>query len=111
MPGNTPGIPYSASNYALCFKCHSERSLRNYVIFEKHKTHIDIVSCARCHDPHGVPNGTTLANAFLINFDLNIVASGSNGRLEFRHAGFRQGSCSLCCHGENHNPKTYGPGN
>jgi hypothetical protein len=45
----------------------------------------------------------------LINFDLNIVAPNSSGRLEFQHTGLRQGACYLRCHGEDHNSKSYGP--
>jgi hypothetical protein len=106
-PGNTPNIPYMDSNYALCFKCHSELSLRSDASFRKHRRHTDLASCATCHDPHGVPNGTSAANGSLINFDLNIVAPSSSGRLEFRRTGFRQGTCYLRCHGEDHNPKNY----
>jgi len=105
-PGNSPDIPYSASSYALCFKCHSEQSLRNDESFKKHWEHMQIASCATCHDPHGVPGGSS-SNAALINFDLNIVAPSSSGRLEFNRTGFQQGTCFLRCHSMDHNPLSY----
>lgn len=105
--GYTPSLPYSSSSYALCFKCHSEQSLRNNESFSAHDEHMGFASCSTCHDPHGVPGGSASGNAALINFDLNIVAPSSGGRLEFQHTGLHQGTCYLRCHGEDHNPKSY----
>ena len=113
-PGSTPNIPYSASNYALCFKCHSETSLRGNQSFIEHEQHIEIASCATCHDPHGVPNGTTANNGSLINFDLNVVAPNSIGvgpiwtdLTPSPGSTTFHGSCSLRCHGEDHNNFSY----
>jgi hypothetical protein len=114
IPGNTPNIPYASSNYQLCFKCHSEQSLRNNQSFKYHWTHMQIASCATCHDPHGVPNGTTVNNGSLINFDLNIVAPSSSGvgpmwrdLTPAPGSTAFSGSCTLRCHGRNHNNIRY----
>ena len=112
--GNTPGIPYASSNYELCFKCHSEQSLRNNESFKLHSQHMAITSCATCHDPHGVPNGTTLHNGSLINFDLNVVAPSSTGAgpqwtdlTPAPGSTTFKGSCTLRCHGQDHKNMGY----
>jgi predicted CXXCH cytochrome family protein len=112
-PGMTPNIPYASSNYELCFKCHSEQSLRNNNSFKYHSQHMQIASCATCHDPHGVPSGTT-SNGSLINFDRNIVAPNSLGVgpnwMDLTPAPGSttfHGSCNLRCHGQDHNNIRY----
>ncbi|MGO9270023.1 MAG: cytochrome c3 family protein [Terriglobia bacterium] len=112
--GNTPGIPYASSTYELCFKCHSEQSLRNNESFKLHSQHMAITSCATCHDPHGVPNGTAAHNGSLINFDLNVVAPSSTGAgpqwtdlTPAPGSTVFKGSCTLRCHGQNHNNLGY----
>jgi predicted CXXCH cytochrome family protein len=114
IPGNTPNIPYASSNYALCFKCHSEQSLRNNDSFKQHWTHMQIASCATCHDPHGVPNGTATRNGSLVNFDLNIVVPSSTGvgpiwtdLTPAPGSTTFQGSCTLRCHSQDHNNISY----
>ena len=113
-PGDTPNIPYSVSNYELCFKCHSEQSLRNDESFKKHWTHMQKASCATCHDSHGVPSGTTVNNGSLVNFDLNIVAPNSTGQgpvwtdlTPTPGSTSFQGSCNLRCHNHNHVDSSY----
>jgi predicted CXXCH cytochrome family protein len=113
-PGSTPDIPYSSSNYDLCFKCHSEQSLRNDESFKQHWRHMQRASCATCHDSHGVPNGTAANNGSLVNFDLNIVAPNSAGQGPIwtdqtpgPGSTTFQGSCSLRCHGHDHTNATY----
>ena len=113
-PGNTANIPYSASNYALCFKCHNEQSLRNEESFKAHWKHMQISSCATCHDSHGVPNGTATNNGSLINFDLNLVAPNGNGvgpmwtdLTPSPGSTSFNGSCSLRCHNTDHDSKSY----
>jgi predicted CXXCH cytochrome family protein len=113
-PGMTPNIPYATSNYELCFKCHSEQSLRNNNSFKYHSQHMQIASCATCHDPHGVPSGTPGGNGSLINFDLNIVAPNSVGvgpnwtdLTPAPGSTTFHGSCNLRCHGQDHNNIRY----
>jgi predicted CXXCH cytochrome family protein len=105
--GNTPGVPYSGFNYALCYKCHDERSILSDASFKGHSRHTQFASCATCHDPHGVPNGHSANNAALINFDLSIVAPNNAGALIFNRTSVGHGSCSLRCHGQDHNNAGY----
>lgn len=108
-PGNSRNLPYSRANYELCFKCHSESSILNDDSFGEHRRHARITSCSTCHDAHGVPNGTAMANSHLINFDLNLVAPAATGELRYTDTGFRSGTCSLRCHGKNHVNADYQP--
>ncbi len=100
----------STSVYRLCYECHDEDSIKDDESFAEHKRHIYNVDapCNACHDPHGVSNtqGNSTNNTHLINFDLNIV-SPRNGVLEFEDLGTFSGKCTLICHGENHNGRTY----
>ena len=112
--GDTPDVPYSSSNYALCFKCHSEDSLKADQSFKFHWEHMQKAACSTCHDPHGVPNGTALNNGSLINFDQNIAAPNSLGvgpvwtdLTPAAGSTVFQGSCSLRCHGVDHNNRSY----
>ena len=112
----TDNTSYTASNAALCFKCHSAASIMGDVSFEDHKKHIEgeRSPCFVCHDPHGVKSGVPITQKRLINFalkdgnGLTIVTPSSSGRLEFVSTGNRRGSCYLRCHGKNHNPLSYG---
>lgn len=101
-PGQTPNIGYASSSYALCYKCHSEQSLLSNASFSNHSDHMQVASCATCHDSHGIPNGTPAANGALINFDLNIVAPNSQGVLSFSRLTPGQGTCNLMCHAQDH---------
>lgn len=103
-PGITPNLPYSSSNYSLCFKCHSETSLQNNQSFQNHSDHMAVTSCATCHDPHGVPSGNAVNNSFLINFDLNVVAPNSSGQLVYQYTNGAPNpdSCQLKCHNADH---------
>jgi len=92
---------YSAAKYALCFKCHSESSIRSNSSFGEHNKHVEISPCNVCHDPHA-SNKT-----HLINFDTRFVTPTSGGRLEFVDNGLFRGDCYLVCHGKNHNPLRY----
>ena len=110
--------PYSAANFALCYKCHSESSLLSDASFEEHEKHIvnERTACFICHDAHGVKTGVPATQSRLINFAVTgadgapIVSPSSSGRLEYVSLGPRQGLCYLRCHNKNHDPKEYGPG-
>ena len=104
-PGHTAGIPYSSANYALCLQCHSEQSLLNDESFP-HREHMQVTSCATCHDPHGVPNGSAVNNAALIDFDLNIVAP-YQGQMQFVKGAGHHGTCTLTCHNQDHASTSY----
>ena len=97
--------------YELCYKCHSRNSILNDESFPMHKRHLDEnTPCSVCHDPHGISfsQGTSTENSHLINFDTSIVRERASGELGFTDGfGIFQGECSLLCHGEDHNQKSY----
>jgi predicted CXXCH cytochrome family protein len=94
----------SATNYALCYKCHSRASItgNGSSSFSFHSLHIKSpinAPCSACHDPHGV---TT--NKHLINFDTTIVSGPtSGGPPTYTSTGVAAGSCNLVCHTQNKN--------
>ncbi|KKL09111.1 hypothetical protein LCGC14_2569130, partial [marine sediment metagenome] len=97
----------SPQAYALCYGCHNRRSILRNAGFKEHKKHLDKkISCSACHDPHGVQSTT-----HLINFDREVVfASKTAGKGPiFEDRGFRRGSCTLLCHGEDHDDQDYRP--
>lgn len=104
VPGSGSGTSYSLANYGLCNKCHD---VQNSVLadrsFRRHSLHIQEqrAACSTCHDPHASNS------PMLINFDRSIVTPNSQGVLQFTRTGTGHGSCSLRCHGTNHNNLTY----
>jgi len=110
------GTSESPSAYALCYGCHSRASILADTSFEKHHTHItdENAPCSVCHDPHGISatQGTATGNSQLINFDRDVVkpspSAGGIGPM-FEDRGYRRGSCTLLCHGEDHNDRDYAP--
>ncbi len=98
-------------NYALCYKCHERSSILADESFSSHRKHIvdERTPCSACHDPHGISatQGNSTNNSNLINFDITIVQPNSQGSLVFEDTGMFSGSCSLLCHGDNHNQKQY----
>jgi predicted CXXCH cytochrome family protein len=104
--------PESAANYALCYTCHSRTSILGDVSFKAHQKHIvgADTPCNTCHDPHGISStqGNSTNNSNLINFNVSVVTPSSGGILRFDDQGLYRGRCYLTCHGENHNPYTYG---
>ncbi len=103
--------PESASNYELCYSCHSRTSILNDESFGDHDKHIrgEDTPCNTCHDPHGISHtqGNNTNNSHLINFDLNIVTGIMGGNPEFEDTGTFSGNCTLRCHGKGHNRKGY----
>jgi predicted CXXCH cytochrome family protein len=104
----------NATAYALCYRCHERSSILNDDSFSLHKKHIDgeRATCSTCHDAHGISSaqGNSTQNSNLINFDTSVVfpsrmqmGSGPS----FTDLGFRSGSCTLSCHGEDHKNETY----
>lgn len=102
--GSSSGVSYAVSNYALCDKCHD---VQNSIVadrsFRRHRLHVvdQRAACSTCHDPHAS------SAPMLVNFDRSIVAPNSQGVLRFTRTGTGHGTCSLRCHGENHNNLTY----
>lgn len=107
--------PESAFAYELCYTCHS----RDYFNSDNgddvqrkiHFRHVteESAPCNACHDPHGISSmqGNTVNNSHLINFDMNIVKSNSEGIMYFQDDGYRTGRCFLTCHGKDHNGTAY----
>ncbi|HEX9046880.1 MAG TPA: cytochrome c3 family protein, partial [Verrucomicrobiae bacterium] len=83
----------NAGNSALCYKCH------NFVssTWKDHVRHMGYTSCENCHDPHGSPN------AHLINFNPTVIGGGQS----YKSTGLGHGSCTLSCHGKDHNNASY----
>ncbi len=102
----------SPAAYALCYRCHSRSSILGDDSFKKHEEHVagERIPCSACHDSHGISSsqGTAINNTHLINFDTSIVSPlPKNGLMEFRDQGVRKGSCTLLCHGEEHDDEDY----
>lgn len=103
-PGSGSGISYSLANYALCDKCHDvANSVMADRSFSRHSMHIQgqNTACSTCHDAHAS------SAPMLVNFDRSIVAPNSRGVLSFTRTGIGHGTCSLRCHGEDHNNESY----
>ena len=103
-PDSTSESPLA---YSLCYGCHNRDSILKNRGFRYHRKHLDKkASCSACHAPHGVEQ-----NAHLINFDRKVVfpskkAKGDKGPI-YVEMGFRRGSCTLLCHGKDHDGKRY----
>jgi len=117
----------SFENYALCYRCHdrnsilSDRSFRSKTLGTTtssgggHRGHLeDGAPCSACHDPHGISEwqfggqGATGSHTHLINFDKTIVAPRAGGTFPvFTDKGMFSGSCSLVCHGFDHDGTSY----
>ncbi len=103
-PGSGGGLSYTLSNYALCDKCHD---VANSVLadrsFGRHSMHIrgERAACSTCHDPH------SSSAPMLMNFDRSVVAANSLGVLQFTRISPGHGTCSLRCHGTDHNNLSY----
>jgi predicted CXXCH cytochrome family protein len=101
----------STFSYALCYNCHDRNSIIGDASFSEHSKHIveNNTPCSACHDPHGISStqGNPINNSHLINFDVTIVFPSDQGALRFDDLGTFSGSCSLKCHGRNHNAELY----
>ena len=110
-----PIVPASGStDFVLCFKCHSEAALLVTPLSGfSHQRHINTrtKSCVNCHDPHG-----SHSYNHLINFQTNstytggpyvIDPAGANTQPVFQDNGTYTGSCTLNCHGNAHNGRSY----
>ena len=98
--------PATPDPYSLCWSCHDTNKIVNdETIFSGHKYHIQSKSspCTACHySPHGVPYGK------LVNFNPSFVTpSGLNSGLVYTGLGPDHGSCTLVCHGKDHQNTVY----
>jgi cytochrome c553 len=88
----TDNTPESAFAYELCYTCHTRNQYNTdggETVQQKiHYRHVvtEQTPCNVCHDPHGISNlqGSPMNNTHLINFDISIVKSRSNGELFFQ---------------------------
>jgi hypothetical protein len=105
------GRPESEHAYALCYKCHNRTSILGNESFPYHARHIEGggadrrgTSCFTCHDAHG-----STVYQFLIRFNEDVVRPAADGKLEFKARGVasRHGTCTLNCHGVEHNARGY----
>ena len=103
----------SEFDYALCYKCHQRASILADQSFPLHRFHVEEgrAPCSACHDPHGVSRAVVSGSdhTHLINFDTQIVRPvGGVGNIEFRDLGRFEGTCTLTCHGRDHQAEAYG---
>ncbi|MDD2918866.1 cytochrome c3 family protein [Rhodoferax sp.] len=101
----------SATEFAMCYKCHDQNDLLTTTVpgkfpHAKHlSTSVSPTSCATCHDAHGSRTQTRLIN--FVTFDVGgiaVVTQSGGNPITFNPAAK---SCTLMCHGNDHNPKTY----
>lgn len=118
--------PESYEAYALCYRCHERTSILGDASFRTrtlrttpsgggHSGHLAAgAPCSLCHDLHGVPGtdalapGTTGSHTHLINFDRRFVLPRTGAQVPvFNDNGTFSGSCSLSCHGVDHDNLSY----
>jgi predicted CXXCH cytochrome family protein len=103
----------SEFEYAMCYKCHQRSIILSDRSFPHHRLHIvdQRTPCSICHDAHGISSTQSFGSdhTHLINFDTRYVRpNAQTGRIEFRDEGTLSGSCTLSCHGVEHNNTAYG---
>ena len=131
------GVDYAAADSALCLVCHAEEgfvsnssSATNFRLHQEHLTGIagkgnggtnidtpgDGQGNAICAECHFRIHGTALAyqvgdrtNKRLVNFAPNVLPDGDSGVLKWTSTGVGTGTCTLTCHGYDHQAKAYGP--
>ncbi len=121
--------PESLESYALCYRCHDRsnilastsfrtRTMRTTPSGGGHGGHITAGSpCSACHDPHGISDwgmpgadgqSGTGSHTHLVNFDTTIVSPRAGAQYPvFTDTGTFSGSCTLVCHGVDHDNASY----
>lgn len=89
-------LAYVEGNYELCWQCHDPNTLMANGTFHFKHVSSHQAPCSACHDPHGV---TGVNGTFLINFDTDIVATGTHDSVAR--------TCSVSCHNAGNNPASY----
>jgi len=95
--------------FAMCEKCHDLSGLLGDgskvgpkdSIFKHHGTHVLNmgISCAVCHAPHGIDNGTAQFNAQLINLDTQLTSEDQGTHRWYIDTVSR--TCYVTCHFSN----------
>src|SRR5690606_17131326 len=128
---------YSASNFALCFLCHSEAPFRDLsgnnrsdTNFRLHGMHLNeiggdgaggtsidtpgagngVAICAECHfriHSTTFSVGSQGATSRLVNFAPNVTAMGSLNPLGANTWSVGNRTCTLTCHGQDHDGDQY----
>jgi len=98
--------------YALCYKCHQrDVLLSDASAFKSHARHVvqEMIPCSVCHDWHGVSalQGDPIHNAHLVDFDVSVVGLNARGVREYVSQGPQHGTCSVRCHGSDHDARAY----
>ena len=99
--------PAGPDPYTACWSCHNSNAIVNDTVnFPRHNSHIVThqAPCTACHySPHGAP--TTELVRFNPAFVTPSVAA--NAGPSFLDTGNHTGSCTLSCHGADHNNVIY----
>jgi predicted CXXCH cytochrome family protein len=117
----TDNNSYAASDYAVCWLCHTANSIvnGNNHFADLHQKHVSGAKapCIICHDTHrpfdtGEPGliNFALAAGQPLRYDFQFI-SGRNASTAFYLGNNNtQGFCLLQCHGKNHLPQNYARG-
>lgn len=102
----------SAAAYALCYGCHDRESILGNESFAGHRQHVvdERTPCSACHNAHGIDPaaGNAVNNASMIDFDRAVVDPlPASGTLEYSAAAGGEGTCTLRCHGKDHDGTGY----
>jgi predicted CXXCH cytochrome family protein len=115
--------PESFDNYALCYRCHERASILGDRSFRAkvarttpsgggHSGHLAAgAPCSVCHAPHGISAtaaGATGSHTHLVNFDKRFVLPRAGNQVPlYNDTGMFSGSCTLLCHGVDHDNASY----
>ena len=109
---------YAAADFALCYLCHGEAGLtgtNSATNFSFHNKHLRSLGdkgnsiCSECHNQvHSSalrPTAQTGSTSRLVVFGPSVTAW--NGVISWTSTGVGRGTCTLMCHGKEHDPKGY----
>lgn len=105
-------VAESATSYALCYGCHDRESILGDESFAGHRAHVvrERTPCSACHNAHGIDPaaGNAVNNARLMDFDRAVVDPlPASGLLEYVDNPQGEGTCTLRCHGKDHDSAGY----